>query len=139
LPDAHPVERPVDEDEGHGEKRGRKCPCQRAAGGRREFHGKFHGEEAKECCELDDRIEGDGRGVFEWIADRIADDGGVMQRGPFLFQLDFYDFLGVVPGASGIGHEDGLIKAGNGDGQEIADEKEWIEEGKSQCGKKTRR
>jgi hypothetical protein len=80
LADAHPVERPVNEDKGHDEESTRERARKRAAGGGRQSHSEFHGGQAEERCELDDGIESDGRSVLERIADRIADDGGVMQR-----------------------------------------------------------
>ena len=59
-----------------------------------------------------------------------------MQWCAFLLQLDFHDFLGVVPGASRVGHEDGLIQTESGDGNEIADKKERLDECKRQRGEK---
>src|SRR6185369_18017232 len=41
-----------------------------------------------------------------------------------------------LPGAAGIGHEDGLVEAEDGDGEEIADEEVRLDEGESECGEK---
>jgi hypothetical protein len=66
---------------------------------------------AEERGELDDRVQRDRRGVLEGVADGVADDGGRVQVGALLLQLDLDDLLGVVPGAAGVGHEDGLVQA----------------------------
>ena len=132
--DAHAVERAVDEDEGDDEEDGRQDVRQPCALGCGQLHGEFDGEQAEERGELDDRIEGDGRGVLERIADGVADDGGVVEWRAFLLQLDFDDFLGVVPCAAGVGHEDGLVEAEDGDGDQVADEEEGLDEGEGQRG-----
>src|SRR5437899_2041684 len=59
-----------------------------------------------------------------------------MQRRALLLHLHFDDFLGVVPGAAGVSHENGLIKAEDRDGEKVADEKEWLDESESQRSKK---
>src|SRR5262249_29803505 len=89
-------------------------------------------EKAEERCELDDRIHGNGGSVFKRIADGIADDRGVVEWRAFLLQLDFDDFLSVVPRAAGVGHKDRLVQTENGDGNEIADEEKWFKESKGQ-------
>ena len=61
-------------------------------------------------------------GVLERIAHGVADDGRGVQLGALLFQIHFDDFLGVVPRAAGVGHEDGLEQAEERDAHEIADE-----------------
>jgi hypothetical protein len=50
-----------------------------------------------------------------------------VQRRAFHFQIHFDDFLGVVPRAPGVGHENGLEQAEERDGDEIADEEIWIQ------------
>ena len=55
-----------------------------------------------------------------------------MQRSSLLLHFDFDDLLGVVPGGAGIGHEDCLVKAEDGDGNKIANEEERFDEGKGQ-------
>jgi len=60
--------------------------------------------------------------VLERIADGVADDGRGMKFGAFLFQIHFNDFLGVVPRAAGIGHEDGLEQAEERNAHEVTDE-----------------
>ena len=51
-----------------------------------------------------------------------------------MLQLDFDDFLGVVPGAAGVGHEDGLVQAEDGDREQVADEEERLDEGEGERG-----
>jgi hypothetical protein len=57
TPDAHAVERAVDEDEGDGEESGREDMGQAGALCDRHLDGELDSEQAKECRELDDRIE----------------------------------------------------------------------------------
>ena len=90
-------------------------------------HGYFHGEQAKERGELDHGIERHRTGVFERVTNRVAHDRGGMKRRSFHFQIHLHDFLGVVPGATGIGHENCLEQAEERDGDEIADEKVGVE------------
>ena len=137
--DAHAVEAAVDEDEGDDEEDGGQDVRQAFALGCGQLHGEFDGEEAEERRELDDRVEGDGGGVLEGIADGVADDCGVVERRAFLLQFDFDDFLGVVPGAAGVGHEDGLVEAEDGDGEQVADEEEGLDEGEGQAWRRRRR
>src|SRR5260370_17766892 len=139
LGDAYPVERTMDEKEGNREKGCRQNVSQGGgllAGGK--VHGKLDGQQAEERGELDDRVERDGRRILKRIADRVADYRGVMQRRALLLQFDFHDFLRVVPGAAGVGHEDGLIQTESGDGNEVANEKEGFKERKRQRGEKHR-
>ena len=51
---------------------------------------------------------------------------------PFCLQLDLDDLLGVVPGAAGVGHEDGLEQAEERDRDQVADEEVRLEEGEGQ-------
>src|SRR5207244_10472334 len=73
--------------------------------------------------------------VFEGIADRIADHGCGVKICALLLKLDLYDFLGVIPSSSCIGHENGLEEAEHGDGNEIAYEEERLDEGEGERGK----
>ena len=132
--DAHAVERAVDEDEGHHEECRRQDVRQVVALAGGKLHGQLDGQQAEERRELDHRIERDGGRVLEGIADGVANDRGVVQRRAFLLQFDFDDFLGVVPRAAGVGHEDGLIEAEDGDGDQVADEEERLDEGEGQRG-----
>src|SRR5882762_542589 len=97
-------------------------------------HGEFDGEQTEKRCELDDRVERDRRSIFKRITDGIANDGGIVERRALLLHFNFNDFLGVVPGSAGVGHEDGLIEAEDGDGEKIADEEEGFDEGESKRG-----
>ena len=105
--DPHSVKRPVYESDGDDEENG----GQQQSDAGRQAGGQLDGEEAEERGEFDDRVHGDGGGVLEGIADGVADDGGGMKRGSLLAQFDFDDFFCVIPGAAGVGHEDGLEKA----------------------------
>src|SRR5712692_7277505 len=91
--DAHAVEGAVDEEEGDDKKGSGEDVCQSAALRGGQSHGEFDGEKAEERCEFNDRIEGDGRRVFKLIADRVADDGGVVKRRAFLFEFHFHIVL----------------------------------------------
>ena len=106
----------------------------RAAGFGGQLDRQLHRQQAEQRGELDDRIQRHRRSVLERIADRVADDGGVVQRRPFLLQFDFDDFLGVVPGAAGVGHEDGLVETEDRDRDQVADEEERLDEGEGQRG-----
>src|SRR5713101_8113784 len=136
--DAHAVERTVDEGEGNGEEGSGEDVCQRAALRGGQSHGEFDGEQAEERCELDDRVQRNGRRIFKRIADGVADDGGVVKRRAFLFEFHFHNFLGVVPGGTGVGHEVSLVQAERGDGDQVANEEERLDEREGQCGKKHR-
>ena len=61
-----------------------------------------------------------------------------MERRALLLEFDFNDLLGGVPGASGIGHENGLVQAEDGDGEKVADKKERFDKGKGQSGEEHR-
>ena len=58
---------------------------------------------------------------------------------PFCLQLHFDNLLGVVPGGARIGHEDGLVEAEDGDGDQVADEEERLQEGEGQRGEEDAR
>ena len=63
---------------------------------------------------------------------------GRMERSTFFVQLYFYDLFRVVPGAAGICHEDGLVKAEQRDGNQISDKEVGLQARKSQGGEKDR-
>ena len=119
LFDAHFVEGAVDEEEGDDEEDDAEPGCHAAEAF---ADGDFHGEDAEEGGELDDGVQCHGGGVLEGVADGVAHDGGVVELGALGLHVDFNDFLGVVPGAAGVGHEDGLEEAEDGDGDEVGDE-----------------
>ena len=54
--------------------------------------------------------------------------------GALLLQLDLDELLGVVPGAAGVGHEDGLEQAEERDRDQVADEEVRLEAGEGQRG-----
>ena len=53
-----------------------------------------------------------------------------MQRGAFFLQVNFHHFLGVVPGAAGVGHVKGLEQAEGGDRDQIAGKQVGVKTGK---------
>src|SRR6267143_2723948 len=136
--DAHAVEGTVDEEEGDDEEGRRENVRQAAALRGGQLHGELNGQQAKEWREFNDRIEGDGRRILKRIAHYVADDCSVVEGRALLLEFDFNDFLGVVPGTAGVGHEDGLVQAEDGDGEEIADEEKRFDEGEGQRGEEHR-
>ena len=63
--------------------------------------------------QFDEDVQGRSGGVLEGVADGVPDDGGLVGIGAFAAVLAGFDeFLGVVPGAAGVGHEDGDGVAG---------------------------
>ncbi len=92
--------------------------------------GKFDSQKTKQRRELDDRVQGNRRGVLEGVADGVAYDCGGMKLGALSVHFGFDDLLCVIPCAAGIGHEDGLEEAEDGDGDKVADEEERIGTGK---------
>src|SRR6185312_1214403 len=95
-------------------------------------YSQLHGQQTEQRSELDDRVESNRGSVFERITYRVAYYRCVMQGRALLLELDFHDFLGVVPCAAGVSHEDGLIEAEDCDGDQIADEEERLHKSKSQ-------
>src|SRR5258708_12488337 len=93
TPDENAVERAIDEDERDGKEGGRKDVRQVGALGGRHLHGELDGEQAEEGGKFDHGIERNGRSVLERIADRVADDRGVVDGRAFLLHFDFHDFL----------------------------------------------
>lgn len=62
--------------------------------------------------ELDEDVERGAGGVFEGVAYGVANYGGLVHVGAFAAEVAFLDiFLGVVPRAAGVGHEDGKNEA----------------------------
>src|ERR1017187_1759058 len=95
---------------------------------RSERHGKLDSKQSEQGGELDDRVHCHRRGVFEGIADGVSDHGCVVQGRSFLFHVDLYDLLCVVPCGAGICHEDGLVQAEDRNGEEIADKQKRLHE-----------
>ena len=79
-------------------------------------------------------IHGDRGGVLEGIAHRVAHHDRVVQGRALRLQVRLDDLLGVVPGAAGVGHEDGLVEAEDGDGDQVADEEVLVQAGEGQGG-----
>src|SRR5262245_31196676 len=59
-----------------------------------------------------------------------------MELGALRLEFDLDNFLRVVPGAPGVGHEDGLEQAEERDGNQVADEEKRLEERKGEAGEK---
>ena len=129
LADSHGVEGPPNENHRDDEESGRELIFESRVA-RLQTDGEFHRQQAEQRRELDDRIHGHGRRVFERIADGVADDGRGVQVGPFGFHIDFDDFFGVVPRPAGIGHEDGLVQTEHGDRNQIPDKEKRLDKGK---------
>ena len=96
------------------------------------LHGDLHGQQAEEGGELDDGIHRHGAGVLERVAHGVAHDRGGVQGRAFLFEVHLDNFLGVVPRAAGVGHEDGLKQAEEGDGDQVGDEEVRVEKGQAE-------
>ena len=61
-----------------------------------------------------------------------------MQFGAFHVQIDFHDFLCIVPSPASVSHEYSLVEAKNSDRNQVADEKERLDKRERQCGKEHR-
>ena len=94
----------------------------------RQLHGQLDRQQPEERGEFDHWIQGHGRCVLERIAHRVAYYRRVMQRRAFLFEFDFNDLLRVIPRGTRIGHKNSLVKAKDGDGDQVADKKERLDE-----------
>src|SRR5579859_5654273 len=122
---AHAIKRAIDKGQRDDKEENTNSRLQTLIGHR---HRDFRGEQAEERGEFDDGIHRHRAGVLERIAHGVADDGGGMKRGAFLFQVHFHNLFSVVPGAAGIGHENGLEQAEERDTHEVADEEIGVEE-----------
>src|SRR5262249_10240691 len=61
-----------------------------------------------------------------------------VQFGALGLQFRLHDFLGIIPGAAGIRHENGLEQSERSDRDQVADEEEGLEKRKSQGGEEHR-
>ena len=78
-------------------------------------------DEGDGAHDLDEDIEGRPDGIFEGVADGIADDGGVMSGGAFsaaLHAARLDVFFGVVPGAARVARIQGEHNGGDGRAEE---------------------
>ena len=137
-PNSHRVERAIHEAYRHQEKDQRQNiadtrPCLFC-----QLDSQLHGQESEQSGELDDRVQGYRRGVFERVAYSVANHRGCVQFGALLLQFDFDDFLGIVPGGSRISHENRLVETESRNRNQIADEKERLHKRESQCGEEHR-
>ena len=98
----------------------------------RELDGQFHRKQAEQRREFDNRIHRNRRGVLEGIADGIANDGRRMQRRAFFLQLDFNDFLSIIPSSAAVCHENRLEQPKQGDRNQVTDKEIGFDEGKGQ-------
>ena len=95
-------------------------------------YGDFRSEKTEQGRELDDGVHGNRRGILVGVADGVADNRGLVEGCVLLLQIDFDDLLGVIPATAGIGHEDSLEEAEEGDSDEVADEEVGVDEGQGQ-------
>ncbi len=129
LGNSHPVEGTINENQGDEKEASGQTEFQADIGHR---HGDFHSQQTEQSREFDDRIQGNRRGILERVADGVADNGRFMQRSVLHLQINFDDLLAVIPATAGIGHEDRLEEAEEGDADQIADEEVGVEEGQRQ-------
>src|SRR5260370_4815818 len=126
--DPHRIEGTPGEEDADREERHGQTQAQVAL----ELNRQLHREKAKQSGELDDRVHCDRGSILERIAYGVANHGCRVERGSLLFELYFDDFLCVVPGAAGVGHENRLVEAEDRDRDQIPDEEEWLEASKRQ-------
>src|SRR5439155_26906604 len=93
---------------------------------------KLHCQQSKQRCELDDRVQCHRTCVFERIAYGVANNSSCVQIRALRFKLRLHDLLRVVPCAAGVGHEDRLVEAEQGDGNQITDKEVRIKESKTE-------
>src|SRR5438132_4855429 len=135
---SHAVERAVNEEE----RNQKECQCQSVAqsgtGFQPQLHGKLNRKQSEQSCEFDHRIHRHRGRILEGIAHRIADDRGIVQRRAFLFQFNFHNFFGIVPGAAGVRHENSLVQPEYSDRDQISNEVEGLDKCKRQRSEKDR-
>ncbi len=90
---------------------------------------------SKQGREFDDRVQRNGRRIFEGVADGVADNGGFMQRSVFHLEINFNNLLAVIPATAGIGHEDRLEETEEGNTDQITDKEVGVKEGQRQTHK----
>ncbi len=80
-------------------------------------------DQADHVHHFDDRVEGRAGSVLERVTDDIANHTGIMLGSTLAAKVAIFDvFLGVIPCAAGIGHEDGQqLPADDDPGQEGAE------------------
>src|SRR5215469_12656286 len=130
--DPHAVERPVHEEHGDQQEDASKDIGEDATLVAGQRNSQFDSQQSEQRSELDDRVHSHRGGILERIANGIADHGCRVKVGALLFQFGFNDLLGVIPGAAGIGHEDGLVQTEERDGNQVADEEVGLDESKGQ-------
>ena len=79
------------------------------------------GQQRDHVHDLDQGVQGRAGGVFERVADGIAGDRRLVRLGPLAAIEAVLDrLLGVVPGAAGVGHEDGEELADDDHARQVA-------------------
>ena len=96
--------------------------------------GQFDGQQSEQRRELDHRVERHRGGVLVGVTDGVAHDGGVVQRRVLRVEIHLDEFLRVVPGSTGVRHEDGLVEPEQRHRDEEPDEQERFGEGERQGG-----
>ena len=72
-----------------------------------EQNGQSSHDDRDHAHQLDQDVQRRAAGILERIADRVAHDGRLVGRGVLAAEIPFFHiFLGIVPGAAGIGQED---------------------------------
>src|SRR5690606_36745997 len=80
-------------------------------------------DERHDAHQLDEDVHGRPGGVLERVADGVTDDGGLVRLGALAAVGAALDvLLGVVPCATGVGHEEGEEDTGDGGAGEEAAE-----------------
>src|SRR5205085_7863871 len=99
-----------------------------------ETHSQLNSQKTEQRRELDDRVERDGRCIFEGITNRVADDRRIVQRCSLRLEFHFDHLLRVVPRASGVRHKDRLIESEDGNRKQVTDEEERLDESEGERG-----
>ena len=92
----------------------------------------FNRQQTEQRRELDDRVHRDRRRVLERIANGVTDNSRCVQLCTLGAQFRLDDLLGVVPCATGVRHEHGLIQTDDRQRDQVADEEERLDERTSQ-------
>ena len=105
-----------------GEPQGRSTPGERGRDRRHQrlryrdsarqqpavLHKEGNKDEAQDCRELDEDVQGGSRGVLERIPHGVSHHGGLVGVGALASQVALLNvLLGIVPGTSGVGRRDG--------------------------------
>ena len=77
-----------------------------------QHYGESGHDDGDHAHQFDEDVEGRAGGVLEGVSHGVAYNGGVVAGGVLAAEVAFLnELLGVVPGAAGVGKEDGQDKA----------------------------